>query len=205
MKKITGIINIAAALLTALIFTGTAAYSEASAPSQPAAAYTELSERRTVVPCGTPFGIKMLTDGVVVTDFGAVNGRFSQQSPAEAAGLRKGDIIRSVNGIDITDSLSVSEAVQEDPVCTINVIRDGEELTFTANALTSDADGQYKLSLYDTTEEDQLRFAEDYNQDGNVEEVQYSSHWSWIYSLNNNPQAADGTHIVNWAAGFVND
>jgi predicted peptidase len=65
------------------------------------------------------------------------------------------------------------------------------------------ADGIYKLSLYETTEEDKLRFAEDYNRDGEMEEVQYSSHWSWIYTLNNNPEAADGTHIVEWAASFV--
>ena len=65
------------------------------------------------------------------------------------------------------------------------------------------ADGKYKLSLYDTTEEDKLRFAEDYDQNGEWEEVQYSSHFSWIYSLLNNPQAADGTRIVDWAAGFV--
>lgn len=61
-------------------------------------------------------------------------------------------------------------------------------------------DGKYKLSLYDTTEEGKLRFAEDYDQDGSMTEVQYSNHWSWIYTLNNNPQAADGTHIINWAA-----
>ncbi len=66
-------------------------------------------------------------------------------------------------------------------------------------------DGNYKLSLYATTEEDQLRFAEDYDQDGEMSEVLYSSHWSWIYSLKNNPEAADGTHIVNWAAGFIAD
>ncbi len=35
-------------------------------------------------------------------------------------------------------------------------------------------------------------------------EVLYSSHWSWIYTLKNNPQAADGTRIVDWAAGVVN-
>ena len=111
-----------------------------------------------------------------------------------------------------TDSVVASEACSQRLFA---ILTDGAEVTETAvqqeQAENSDfttyetADGQYKLSLYDTTEEDQLRFAEDYNQDGNVEEVQYSSHWSWIYSLNNNPQAADGTHIVNWAAGFVND
>ncbi len=67
------------------------------------------------------------------------------------------------------------------------------------------SDGIYKLSLYETTEDDKLRFAEDYDQDGTMSEVLYSNHWSWIYTLKNNPQAADGTHIVNWAAGFVNE
>lgn len=65
------------------------------------------------------------------------------------------------------------------------------------------ADNKYKLSLYETTESGTLRFAEDYDCDGVTTEVQYSNHWSWIYSLRNNPQAADGTHVVNWAAGYI--
>ncbi|MBO6231671.1 MAG: SpoIVB peptidase [Ruminiclostridium sp.] len=147
MKKISGIINITLALLTSLLFITTAAYGT-SREALAAASYTQISERKTVIPCGTPFGIKMLTNGVVVTDFGAVNGRLSQQSPAEAAGIRKGDIIKSVNGIDVTDSISVSAAVQTDPSCTINVLRGGEELTFTAKALESDTDGEYKLGMW---------------------------------------------------------
>ena len=110
-----------------------------------------------------------------------------------------------------TDSVVASEACSQRLFA---ILADGEEITETViqqeQPENSDfttyetADGQYKLSLYDTTEEDKLRFAEDYNQDSVLEEVQYSSHWSWIYSLKNNPQAADGTHIVNWAVGFVN-
>lgn len=65
------------------------------------------------------------------------------------------------------------------------------------------ADNKYKLSLYETTVDGKLRFAEDYNCDGVMSEVQYSNHWSWIYTLKNNPSAADGTHIVNWAAEFI--
>ena len=30
---------------------------------------------------------------------------------------------------------------------------------------------------------------------GELEEVMYNDHWSWIYTLRNNPEAADGTHI----------
>lgn len=74
------------------------------------------------------------------------------------------------------------------------------------------ADGRYKLSLYATTDlaevegisgekrqGGKLAFAEDYNQDGTLEEVKYSDHWSWIYTLRDNPEAADGTHIWEWA------
>ena len=62
------------------------------------------------------------------------------------------------------------------------------------------ADGMYKLSLYDTTADNMLCFAEDYDLDGVTTQVLYNNHWSWIYTLRNNPQDASGTHIVNWAA-----
>jgi predicted esterase len=74
------------------------------------------------------------------------------------------------------------------------------------------ADGRYKLSLYKTVDlaevegisgekrqGGKLLFAEDYDQDGTLTEVKYSDHWSWIYTLRNNPEAADGTHIWEWA------
>jgi len=148
MKKLSGLMNLAAALPAVLFLAGAAVCGSGTAKAVPAASYSEPAERRTVIPCGTPFGIKMLTDGVVVTDFGAVNGRLSQQSPAEAAGIRKGDVITSINGISVTDSVTLSEAIQENPVCTINVIREGENLTFTANALESEKDGEYKLGMW---------------------------------------------------------
>lgn len=64
------------------------------------------------------------------------------------------------------------------------------------------SDNKYKLSLYETTDDDKLMFAEDYDQDGVETLVEYSNHWSWIYTLNNNPQDSDGTHIWQWAANY---
>ena len=122
------------------------------------------------------------------------------------------------SGVPVWLVQGVTDSVVATDECSrrlFDILTDGEEITETEIAQeqpeTSDfttyetADGKYKLSLYDTTEEDQLRFAEDYDQDGTAEEVRYSSHWSWIYTLNNNPADADGTHIVNWAAGFVQE
>lgn len=115
----------------------------------PAAAYEEVSERAVLIPCGTPFGIKMLTDGVVVTDLGDVNAAGSWLSPAEEAGVRAGDVITAVNGVAILDSLSLSEAVQKNPdECRLSVMRDGEALEITAVPLRSEDDGDYKLGLW---------------------------------------------------------
>lgn len=106
-------------------------------------------ERRMLVPCGTPFGIKMLTDGVIVTDFGAVNIESECISPAEAAGIKRGDVIISVNGIDVNDSITLSETVQDSiDVCTLKILRNGKEIDITAKPVLSDDDGEYKLGLW---------------------------------------------------------
>lgn len=115
----------------------------------PAAAYEEASERAVLIPCGTPFGIKMLTDGVVVTDLGDVNAAGSWLSPAEEAGVRAGDVITAINGVTVSDSLSLSAAVQANPrECRLSVMRDGEALEITAVPLRSEDDGDYKLGLW---------------------------------------------------------
>ncbi len=120
------------------------------------------------------------------------------------------------SGVPIWLVQGVTDSVVATDECSrrlFNILSDGVDVTETkitqelpenSDFVTYETpDGNYKLSLYDTTEDDQLRFAEDYDQDGEMSEVRYSSHWSWIYSLKNNPEAADGTHIVNWAAGFI--
>lgn len=65
-------------------------------------------QRRMLIPGGTPFGIKLRTDGVMVI---SVNGG----SPAAKAGIRAGDVISSVNGIPVSTNADISEAVQSEP------------------------------------------------------------------------------------------
>lgn len=111
--------------------------------------YTEYEERETLIPCGTPFGIKMLTDGVVVTDFGTVNGEANSESPALIAGIKKGDIITSINDIPVCDSVSLSEAVQlSEGNCIIDIVRGDKLLSVCAEPIKSDGDGRYKLGLW---------------------------------------------------------
>ena len=59
-----------------------------------------------LVPCGQAFGIRMLMDGIMVVEIGEVKTENGICRPAADAGLREGDIIRTVGGkpIDSTES-----------------------------------------------------------------------------------------------------
>lgn len=63
---------------------------------------------------------------------------------------------------------------------------------------------KYVLALYATTDSERakakLEVAEDYDLDGKKEIVEYSNHWSWIFTLRNNPKTPDGVSVWQWAA-----
>ncbi len=55
------------------------------------------TETPCVVPCGTPFGLKMLTEGVVIVGLNPVETSSGTVYPASHAGLKEGDIILTAN------------------------------------------------------------------------------------------------------------
>lgn len=61
--------------------------------------------RRSVIPCGTPFGIKVKSDGVMVIEV-------AEKSPADKSGIKPGDVIVSVNGREVFTNSEIGEAVQ---------------------------------------------------------------------------------------------
>ena len=106
------------------------------------------TERPMLTPCGTPFGIKILTEGAVVTDFGYVDGD-RQCSPACECGIKTGDIITKVNGVEIKSSSDISAAAQLNPDKTvIEAERNGKTLSFTAYPEKSAKDGRFKLGMW---------------------------------------------------------
>lgn len=76
-------------------------------------------ERRYVIPGGEPFGIKVLSDGVMVIS--AADG-----SPADKAGLREGDVITSVNSVEVCTNDELAEAIQTSNGSADIVFRRGE-------------------------------------------------------------------------------
>ena len=88
-----------------------------------------VTEERTVMVCGTPFGIKMYTDGVMVVGLSDVSTAAGRVNPAAAAGVQVGDVITAVNGETVTSSRRVSRLIKE---CdggrlTLRLRRDGVE------------------------------------------------------------------------------
>lgn len=73
--------------------------------------YVREIDKIKVIPCGTPFGVKLLTDGVMVIDIKDVFCENGIRSPAREAGLKRGDVITSVDGKKISSNSELKELV----------------------------------------------------------------------------------------------
>jgi stage IV sporulation protein B len=102
-----------------------------------------------LIPSGQSFGIKMFTDGVVVTDVSGfdsvksdikpVEGLITRSknrsggfvSPAKDAGIRPGDVIKSISSVPVYTNADIARLVRQSDGEDITVIftRDGEEKT----------------------------------------------------------------------------
>ena len=71
------------------------------------------TERRTVEVLGTPFGMKMFSDGAMVVGFTDVETPQGLRNPAKEAGLKLGDLLVSLNGQKELNNDRAAEAVQK--------------------------------------------------------------------------------------------
>ncbi len=111
----------------------------------------QVVDRRVVALCGTPFGIKMVTDGVRVVGTGAVTDCNSRAvSPAQTAGIQEGDIILSINGEKISSKKQLTKLVESSAGQPLSlVVRRGEQLTsLHLSPVRSSLDNSYHLGLW---------------------------------------------------------
>ncbi|MCI1965411.1 MAG: SpoIVB peptidase [Oscillospiraceae bacterium] len=103
-----------------------------------------------VVPCGTPFGIKMFTDGVVIVGLADIQTSSGSVNPAAQAGLKIGDIITKVGGKEVTTNSEVAQDVEHcgGKSLQLCIRRDGTLSTVTLKPVRSEADGLYKAGLW---------------------------------------------------------
>ena len=110
-----------------------------------------------VIPCGQPFGIKMLTEGIIVVRLSDISGQ-KNSCPAKSAGIHVGDIIISVGGEKITSNEDLSKAISATNGETVEVIlkrnnsddstSPGEEISLKLTPEYCDSEKCYKTGMW---------------------------------------------------------
>ena len=101
-------------------------------------------------PGGMPFGLKFITDGVLVVGFCDVDSAGGATNPAVKAGLRMNDVILKINGTEILGALELTEAVEGcgGKPLSITYRRGGVESTTTLTPAYSKSESKYKTGIY---------------------------------------------------------
>jgi stage IV sporulation protein B len=99
---------------------------------------------------GEAFGIKLYTDGVIVVGTQSVELDNTKVNPAEEAGIEVGDIIISINNVNVYSSTEVTSALNDNngKPYKIKVKRDGRYKTFTLTPVYSNREGCYKAGMW---------------------------------------------------------
>lgn len=107
-------------------------------------------ERPSLTPCGKPFGIKMIMDGVMVVRTGSVSTENGAVSPAQEADIREGDIICSINGKPVYSNKDIEKIVSRlsGEAVSIETVRDGTEISSQISPARSAEDGRYRLGIW---------------------------------------------------------
>ncbi len=98
---------------------------------------------------GTPFGIKIYTEGVLVVGFSEVDTASGKENPAKKAGIKEGDYIVSLNGTGVYTNEEVLSIIQnsngEDIIAKIS--RNGTRMTVRFKAARG-TDGVYRAGMW---------------------------------------------------------
>lgn len=107
-------------------------------------------KRQYVVLGGEIFGIKLFTDGVLVVDSESVESEGKTVNPAEKAGIRVGDIIKSVNGKAVFTNKELSETIEKSggEKLQVTVVRGSDTLNVSFSSVKEDGTGKYKAGLW---------------------------------------------------------
>ena len=105
--------------------------------------------RRTVQVCGTPFGVKLFSDGALVVAFSDRYTALGSENPAKAAGLRLGDLIVSAGGREVRSNDDLTAAIQAANGRPLPVVYRRGGAQYTAELLpVKDEQGDYKAGVW---------------------------------------------------------
>ena len=101
-------------------------------------------------PGGIPFGIKFMTEGVLVVGFCDVKNGNKKSNPSSEAGLKLGDRILSVDGKILGSAEELTRLVESSQGRSLNIVytREGNEQKTTLTPIFCENEGSYKTGIY---------------------------------------------------------
>lgn len=110
----------------------------------------EVVDELHVAVLGTPFGMKLYTEGVLVIDLTTVETESGNINPAEDAGIKKGDYIVSVDGKKVYTNEDLASAVEASAgnKMKFQIKRNGKIKYISFCAVISKETGSYKIGLW---------------------------------------------------------
>ena len=113
-------------------------------------AKVQVIDRLQVAVLGTPFGMKIYTDGVLVSDISAVNTKKGNENPAKDGGLKIGDYILSVNGKKVYTNEDLGYIVENSngERMQFEVVRNEKKIYLSFGAVKESTSNQYKIGVW---------------------------------------------------------
>ncbi len=105
---------------------------------------------RTVSVAGTPFGIKMFSNGVMVVGFSDIQTAAGTRCPAKAAQLKLGDVIIKLNGYSVQSNSEVEDFITQngDRPVTVTFLRDGVQMQVQLVPVTDSTANVYRTGMW---------------------------------------------------------
>lgn len=112
--------------------------------------YVHSEQKKYVTPCGTIFGVKLYTKGVVVIECDNVETEGFTANPGEECGLSQGDVILKLNDIQINCCAEMQSIISESGGKSISVEyeRNGEIFSTRLKPILTDNNSTYRAGIW---------------------------------------------------------
>ena len=99
---------------------------------------------------GTPFGIKLYTEGVLVVGFTEIDTENGDKNPAKTAGIKEGDFIVKINGINVYTNEDVASIIRssDGEAVAVELSRNGKKKTVKFTPAKSMSSGVYRAGIW---------------------------------------------------------
>ena len=106
---------------------------------------------RYLIPGGLSIGVSLYTKGTLVVGRGEVTDESGAKvSPAQSAGLRPGDVIMKINGVDVVDAAHLAQIVDtaNGAALTLEARRNDEHISLRIQPVKERSEGKFKLGIW---------------------------------------------------------